>query len=261
MSGSNEHSGSAPGEYDERGPGGGNGLRVIGCGQTAVARRGDLLDGRLQTRHRATEQRKCLKAQRKLADGPCLAHGVVVSGVRSAPVLFATEAQGNAYQDETREEGGPHGARPASGPAHDSRHPRTRGSRGRGGGGGGLGCVCARIGPRARKPGLRGRAGRGGAGGRRRGSAGREGTIADAPAGLPLGWPWEGQPCSSNAAASRRRRSRVPTRSPQNSSTTFRRTTPRYGGDVRWRAGPGGLVTAYLVVTGFCRLLSPFVRS
>jgi hypothetical protein len=59
MSGSNEHSGSAPEEYGECGPGGVNGLRVITCGQTAVARRDDLLDGRcLQRRDRATEQRK-----------------------------------------------------------------------------------------------------------------------------------------------------------------------------------------------------------
>ena len=72
---------------------GANGLRVIACGQTAVARRDGLLDGRLQTRDRATEQRE-LKAQRKPADGPYLAQGVVVSGVRSATILLATEAQG-----------------------------------------------------------------------------------------------------------------------------------------------------------------------
>ena len=89
---------------------GANGLRVIACGQTAVARRDGLLDGRLQTRDRATEQRKLvkaqrklLKAQRKLTDGPCRAQGVMVSGVKSATALFATEAQGRAHQDETRE--------------------------------------------------------------------------------------------------------------------------------------------------------------
>jgi hypothetical protein len=91
----NERSGSAPGEYGECGPGGANGLRVMAHGQTAAARRDGLLDGRLQTRDRATEQRK-LKTQRKLADGPYLAHGVMVSGVRSAAILFATEAHGTS---------------------------------------------------------------------------------------------------------------------------------------------------------------------
>jgi hypothetical protein len=77
----NERSGSAPEEHDECGPGGANGLRVMACGQTAVARRDGLLDGRLQTGHQIKEQRELLKAQRKLADGPYLAQGVMVSGV------------------------------------------------------------------------------------------------------------------------------------------------------------------------------------
>ena len=46
---------------------------------------------------------KCLKAQRKLADGPYIAQGVMVSGVKCVSALFATEAQGRAHQDETRE--------------------------------------------------------------------------------------------------------------------------------------------------------------
>jgi hypothetical protein len=77
-----------------RGPGGANGLRVvvIACGQTAVARRGGLRDGRLQTSHRKKEGRERVTAQRKPADGPHLAQGVVVSEVRGATALFATEA-------------------------------------------------------------------------------------------------------------------------------------------------------------------------
>ena len=40
---------------------------------------------------------------RELADGPYLARGAMASGVRCAAAFFATEAQGRAHQDETRE--------------------------------------------------------------------------------------------------------------------------------------------------------------
>jgi hypothetical protein len=112
MSGSNEHSGSGPEEYDEC-PWARRGKWAEGdsvWANSTVARRDDLLDGGLQTRDRATEQRKLvkaqrklLKAQRKLTDGPYRAQGVEVSGVKSATILFAIEAQGRAHQDETRE--------------------------------------------------------------------------------------------------------------------------------------------------------------
>jgi hypothetical protein len=85
------------------GQGGGvNGLRVIACGQTAVARRDGLRDGGLQTGHQRKEQRKRRTEQRKLTDGLYHAQGVMVSGVRGATTLFASKAQGKAPQDETR---------------------------------------------------------------------------------------------------------------------------------------------------------------
>jgi hypothetical protein len=90
MSGSDECSGSVPQEDDECGPGGANGMGVIACAQTVVARRDGLRDRRSQRSRRLT-------AQRKLKGGPCRAKGVMVSGVRSAGKLFATKAQGKLH--------------------------------------------------------------------------------------------------------------------------------------------------------------------
>jgi hypothetical protein len=75
-------------------------------GQTVVARRDDLRDGRSQTRHTQKEQMKMkrLRAQRKLTDGPYHTQGPTVPGVmRCATALFATEAQGKAHQSKSRE--------------------------------------------------------------------------------------------------------------------------------------------------------------
>jgi hypothetical protein len=49
-------------------------------------------------------QRRRLKAQGVLADGPYMAQGGMVCGVKCASALFATpESQDKAHQDETRE--------------------------------------------------------------------------------------------------------------------------------------------------------------
>jgi hypothetical protein len=104
MSGSNEHSGSAPEGDGACGPGGVNGVGVVARGQPVVARRDDLLrDGRLQTGHQRKEQRKRRTEQRNRTDGLYFTGAVQVSGARYAATLFATEAQGRAHEDARRE--------------------------------------------------------------------------------------------------------------------------------------------------------------